>query len=146
MNDPKQNLDETNNISSDMQSDLETNSNTADDIQPVTKDANEVNTQHSLGVEDKEKTMGPIVAVVIIIIVLIIGGLYYWGKTINNLDSNVEQNLTAEEIASQPDTTLDKLKTQSTSDQPGDIEADLNATDINGLDIGIDNINTELGI
>ncbi len=125
------------------------NNNDSSDVQPQTTNNDQQATTIPESNGGKEKTMGSTVAVIIIIIVLIIGGLYYWGKTINNLDSNkntVDQNLTAEDIASQPDASLNKLKNQGTSDKPADIEADLGATDLNGLDAGIGNINAELGI
>ena len=99
--------------------------------------------------KNKEKPIGSIIAVVIIIAILVIGGLYYWGKKINDIGTNnntVNQNITAEEIAKQPDESLNKLKTQGTSDKPAAIEADLNSTNIKGLDTDIGKINAELGI
>ncbi len=99
--------------------------------------------------KNKEKSIGSIIAVVIIIAILVIGGLYYWGKKINDIGTNnstVDQNITAEEISKQPDESLNKLNTQGTSDKPAAIEADLNSTNIKGLDTDIGKINAELGI
>jgi len=91
--------------------------------------------------EGGKKPMGPIVGVVIIVIVLIFGGLYFWGAKVSK-----EKTMTAEEITAQEDVMLIKLKEQSESDEIADIEADLNATDLEGLDAELEQIDQDLSL
>jgi len=93
----------------------------------------------SQNTQPKEKSVGSIIAIIIIIAVIIIGGLYFWGKTINDLGINTDKELTSDEM-------LNSLNTQKTSDELTDIEADLNATDLDELDTELQNIDMELGI
>lgn len=90
--------------------------------------------------EDK-KSVGSIIGIIIIIVIIIIGGLYYWGSYLNKQDL---ASLTPEEIASQDDTAVEQLQEQGTSDEIADIEADLNATDLEGLDAELEQIEMEL--
>lgn len=90
----------------------------------------------------KTKSTGAIVGSIIIIVILIIGGLYLWGKQITKIET--QQATTPEQILSEPDQTLDSLKNQSVSDKVKDIEADLNATNLNDLNKEVQNISTEL--
>ena len=85
---------------------------------------------------------GAIIGSIIIIIILIIGGLYLWGKQI--VEKETQVSITPEQILSETDPVLDSLKNQGVSDKITDIEADLNATDLNNLDKELQNINTEL--
>lgn len=57
---------------------------------------------------------GVIVAVVILLAVLVIGGFYFWGERAS--------------------TDAGRLYQGSTSDETADIEADLNATDVENVD------------
>ena len=77
-----------------------------------------------------QETKGPLVGIVIIIILLIIGGVYLW------------QSRTAPETIPQTSTSTDQvveqLGQQSTSTDLADIEADVNATDLDSLDAEFD--------
>lgn len=88
------------------------------------------------------KSTGAIIGSIIIIIILIIGGLYLWGKQIT--EKEAQSSITPEQILSETDPALDLLKTQGISDKITDIEADLNATDLNNLDKELQNIDVEL--
>ncbi len=90
-----------------------------------------------------EKHIGGIVGVVIIVIILIVGGLYFWGKQINN-SPIINENMTAEEIISTTDAKTNALENQGTSDEITSIEKDLNVTNFNGLDSELNIINNEL--
>ena len=92
---------------------------------------------------DEKKSMGPIVGIAIIVILIIYGGLYYWGGKIKNQD---QKSATAEEILNQEDGSLDLLRTQRPSDEIADIEADLDSTNLEGLDKELDDIDAELGL
>jgi len=77
-----------------------------------------------------QETKGPLVGIVIIIILLIIGGVYLW------------QSRTTPEAIPQTSTSTDQivnqLGRQSTSTDLADIEADVNATNLDSLDAGLD--------
>ena len=85
-----------------------------------------------------KKPMGPIIGVAIIVIVLILGGLYFWSTQLS------KEEMTAEEITAQEDPALIELQKQSDSDEIADIEADLDATDLEGLDAELEQIEQEL--
>jgi len=101
------------------------------------------NTQPEVS-EGKERSIGSMVAIIIIIVIIIIGGLYFWGKTIN--DIGINNVPTADDILKQPDETINDLNMQGTSDELTDIEADLSATDLEGLDVEFGEIDAELGL
>lgn len=88
-----------------------------------------------------EKHRGGLIGAVIIVIILIVGGLYFWGKQINNAPVD---EITAEEIATTPDEKTSALETQGTSDVVANIEADLDITNLNDLDTELGNIDAEL--
>ena len=90
----------------------------------------------------QEKAVGPIVGAVIIVVVLVLGGLYFWGQKI--AQEGAPQ--TADEILEAPDETLESLEQQGTSDEIPDIEADLNATNLEELDVELRDIEGELGL
>ncbi len=98
--------------------------------------------------QEEKKSFGQLIGIVIIIAVIIIGGLYFYGKSLyqNKTQMPVDNNITAEEILSQPDEITTALEQQSTSDELVDIETDLNITDFDGLDAELGNIDEELGL
>ncbi|KKT74896.1 MAG: hypothetical protein UX21_C0048G0004 [Microgenomates group bacterium GW2011_GWC2_45_8] len=87
----------------------------------------------------ENRPAGPVIGAVIIILILVVGALYFWGAKLNK-----EANQTPEDILNAEDQTLNQLQTQSTSTEIGDIETDLNATDLNNLDADLQNIDKEL--
>lgn len=64
-----------------------------------------------------EGSSGPIIGTIIILVVIILGGLYFWGQRDDTADAT--------------DTTVESIEMQSESDEVSDIEADLEATDLN---------------
>jgi len=94
----------------------------------------------------QEKHTGGAIGAIIIVIILAVGGLYYWGKQINERQVTVNDAMTAEEIANNPDARTEILGAQGSSDEVLDIEADLDATNLEGLDAELDAINQELTI
>jgi len=91
-----------------------------------------------------EKHTGGLVGAIVIVIILVVGGLYYWGKQVNENQTTVDESMTAEEIVSIPDEKTEALGTQGSSDEVLDIEADLDATDLEGLEAELDAIDQEL--
>jgi len=86
---------------------------------------------------EKSKNVGAVIGVVIIIAILVVGAFYFWGKKIDEAGN-------PETILSEPDTTTESLLNQSDSTEIPDIEADLNATDLDNLDAELQTIEQEL--
>lgn len=89
--------------------------------------------------ETNKSSIGSIIGTIIIITVIILGGLYFWGKRIE--ESRYKQQLIDETKSTvsqeiQVDETT-KIKAVSSGDDLNSIEADLNKTNI-------DNLSTEL--
>ena len=87
----------------------------------------------------KKGSMGAIFGIIIIIVLIILAGFYFWGAQLKeqistNQDTGEQTEMTAEEIASQRDTSREALENQSTSDELPNIEADLDRTSLENLD------------
>lgn len=76
--------------------------------------------------DEKSGGVGPIVGVIIVIVLLIIGGVYYYM-------SMQAPAGPATEVPTGADPAAEALRMQGTSSNVADIEADLNATDLNSL-------------
>ena len=68
-------------------------------------------------------SIGAFVGIIVIVLVVIFGAFYFWGKMLD------EKAMTG----TMEDTPTQMLNTQSSSDEIGSIEADLNSTDVNNL-------------
>lgn len=68
-----------------------------------------------------EGSAGPIIGTIIILVVIVLGGLYFWGQRGDDVDGTVES-----------------INVQSESDEIVDIEADLEDTDLDNLDLEVD--------
>lgn len=78
----------------------------------------------------RDGSVGPIIGTIIILAVIVLGGLYFWGQRAE------QRAMTAEELQA----TVEDIQSQSTSDAPADIQADLNATDIDNIDAELQGI------
>jgi len=87
----------------------------------------------------EKKQTGSIIGSIIVIIVIIIGGLYFWG-TKSTTPTEEETGISTDTTATVPDIIGDALKNTSGSDELDSIETDLNATDINNIDAGVNAI------
>lgn len=104
------------------------------------------------GHEDTPQTspkghFGGVIGAVIIIAVLLGGLLYFWGKQPADVGVNEAQQATDEsqqENVIPTDEKTKALQEQSDSDAILDIDADLNATDFEGLDSELELIEKEL--
>ncbi len=79
---------------------------------------------------ENKSSIGSIIATIIIIAVIILGGLYFWGKRVE--ESRNEQALKTEDTG----TTMNEaaaIKSMSSSDEPSSIDADLKATNTTNL-------------
>jgi len=97
---------------------------------------------------DGEGGKSPIVLAIIASVLILLGVIYYYGMT-----EEIEEPITQEEvlkieaeIASEPDAVAESLQLQSDSDAVVDIEKDLDATMLDGLDKELGNIDKELGL
>lgn len=88
-------------------------------------------------IQEEKKSIGPLISVIIILALIIIGGLYF-------LKERSNQNRYIPEIQEEGDPVTNSLMQQSDSDDLNSIEADLNATDVNGLDQGAAAIQAEM--
>lgn len=78
-----------------------------------------------------ESGVGPIIASIIIILIIVVGAFYLF-STIKEQTSN-NKNIPSTE----------QIETQSDSDEISDIEADLNSTDLENLDLELSAIVSE---
>jgi len=75
----------------------------------------------------QSNNIGPVIGIIIIVILLVLGGVYYFTTGVQELRQNDDPSIIA-------GGEVEALKTQGTSSDLADIEADLNATDFSGLD------------
>jgi len=80
------------------------------------------------------QSLGGLIGIVVIIGILVIGGLYIWGK---NIVENGGPSQTT-------DAATEALNSQSSSTKASDIEADLNATNLENLDKELGDINAAI--
>ena len=85
----------------------------------------------------KQGNLGAIIGIVIIVILLVLGGVYYFTTGVQELKQNEDSSILADGEA-------EALKTQGASSDLADIEADLSATDLSGLDAAEGDFEAEL--
>lgn len=82
-----------------------------------------------------KSSIGSIIGTIIIIAVIILGGLYFWGKRIE--EAKLKQELMSDSLDSTQtvDTNPDNNITKTgSSDELNSIQADLNSTNLNNMD------------
>ena len=88
--------------------------------------------------EPQRSAIGPVAGVIIIVVLLIAGALYFWGISMNGT-GDVPPLILGDEQTATPETGMPTsdasagLPQQSTSDEVGSIEADLQAMDLDAL-------------
>ena len=83
--------------------------------------------------ETQKSSIGGIIGTIIIIALIILGGLYFWGKRIE--ESRAKQELTSDNTPTQAEVNeAASIKSVSSSDDLNSIEGDLNATNFENLD------------
>lgn len=89
---------------------------------------------------EPKSNMGPVVGIIIIVIILIVGAFYFWS-------TRLQPAIEAPQAGSQTteaDPFVSNLGAVGSSDDLGSIEADLNATNLDGLDSGLNSVDQEL--
>lgn len=88
---------------------------------------------------ENKSSIGSIIGTVIVIAIIILGGLYFWGKRID--EAKIQQDTALQQAqmdntqnAQQSASEADNIKNVSGSDDLNSLEAELNATNLNGLD------------
>ena len=83
--------------------------------------------------DQNKSSIGSIIGTIIIITLIILGGLYFWGKRIE--ESKSTQSLTDDTTRMTiDDSEATAIKSLNSSDEVGSIEADLNSTNLDNLD------------
>ncbi len=86
-----------------------------------------------VGGQQSPKSIGPAIGIVIIILVIILGAMYFWGQTIDRREAMLNQQMeTLEQEEGLPE--------QSSSDDLGSIEADLNMANFEDLGDEFDSV------
>jgi uncharacterized protein HemX len=95
----------------------------------------------------KKSKIGSTIGIIVIVVVLILVALYFWGAKLNNdaaTDAFIAeleaQQIETDAILEQEAALVELLEAQGTSDDIGDIEADLDATNLGDLDIDLSDI------
>lgn len=83
-------------------------------------------------VSEEKKPIGSIISIIVIVLVLALGAYYFLRQV------PAPASLTSDEI--QVDTTISALSEQGTSTDISDIQKDLNATDLSGIEAGLGDI------
>lgn len=95
-------------------------------------------TQMPMSEPKKSKTAwGPLIGLIIILILIIAGSFYFFRS---EQQANNPENTSADNIENE----LMELQTQSQSDEVSDIEADLEATNLDNIDAEISMIEDEI--
>lgn len=95
-------------------------------------------------IHENKSSIGGILGTILVIAIIILGGLYFWGKRIDEAKLRQEnaaqqavfensQNITIQEVSE-----ADKIKSVGNSDDVSSLEAELNATNLNGLGAELD--------
>ncbi len=85
---------------------------------------------------ENTKTVGPLIGLIIILAIIILGGVYFWMSRGDRVNSdayqmeNMESPATPEEQAAE----VRAIEAQSSADDVGSIEADLNSYDESDID------------
>lgn len=95
-----------------------------------------VNTPPQATVNENKSSLGSIIGTIIVISIIILGGLYFWGKRID--EAKMKQELVSEgveipEQESNENMEANSIKSVSNSDELDSIEADLNSTNTTNL-------------
>lgn len=77
----------------------------------------------------RRSPLGPVIGIIIILVIIIVGSLYFWGQRIDKTMNEYQET-----------TTPTPTETVNTSDEIGDIEADLNATTFTDVDAGVEEL------
>lgn len=81
---------------------------------------------------ENKSSIGSIIGTIIIIAIIILGGLYFWGKRVE--EAKLKESLVTDTTAPTVDNSeAAVIKSVSPADDLDSIQADLNATNLNNL-------------
>ena len=89
--------------------------------------------------EKKEHPVGPTIGLILILVLILMGGIYFWTSR-TGYAPGLNGNTDSTNGTSNTETSTEEINQQSSSDEAGSIETDLNAfgeADIEGLDSSI---------
>ena len=81
--------------------------------------------------EQNKSGVGSIIGIIIIIAVIILGGLYFWGKRVE--ETKIKDSMVTDETGTTTDETA-AIKNVGSSDDINSIQSDLQNTKLNNLD------------
>lgn len=84
--------------------------------------------------EKPKKQYGPLIGVIVIVLLLALGGFYLWGRALMQSDPKTKKS----------DAITEQLRVQSDSDEFDAIEADLEATSFDDIDVGAEEVEAAL--
>lgn len=94
------------------------------------------------GLPQEEKSMGALIGSIIVIAVIVLGGIYFWVTRSGESTTPTEAPTLGQAV--KPDEATAALLVQGTSTEISDIEKDLNATNLNDIDAGMNDISSQL--
>jgi hypothetical protein len=108
--------------------------------------------------QETGKSYGPIVGIIIVVILLILAGFYFWGESLStntdlgnpsdtlliNENANMEEDVVEDPVIEEVGTEVGAPLSES--DEIEDIEAELDATDLDNLDAELIDIDAELNL
>jgi hypothetical protein len=86
-----------------------------------------------------ESSVGPIIGTIIIVTILVLGGIYYWSNRLAGTEPQLE--VTQATSTTKTDPLIDRLSTQSSSDDLQSINQDLKATNLSDINAGLNDPN-----
>ena len=107
--------------------------------EPTTEQPEKAPEQPTPHLKEERGGVGPVIGIIIIIILLALGGFYYFTAGVDQISHTETEILdgSTDAPAAERDsvgTEEDALREQGSSTNLADIESDLNATDLSGLD------------
>jgi len=94
------------------------------------------------GLPQEEKSMGALIGSIIVIAVIVLGGIYLWITRSSESPTQTETPPLGQTV--KPDEATAALLVQGTSSEISAIEKDLSATNLNNIDAGMSDINSQL--
>ncbi len=88
----------------------------------------------------KEGGVSGVIAIIVIVVLLALGGIYYLMTAGDSMLPVNETMPTLQDVQNSNDPDVQATMQQGSSDALADIEADLGATDLSGLDTEINNL------
>ncbi len=101
-----------------------------------------MNQMPPIGNDEHKSSTGPIIGSIIVVLIVVLGGLYLYGQQLGQNEAVVPP----QETSTTNETSLASIEQQGSSDDLGEINADLNSTDLDNLDSDMNNIDAELAI